>query len=116
MDNYFNKNIKFIREKRKLSQNKFGELLGVNQSTVKRWEDEDRIPTIDSAIEVSRKLSIPLNVLVGKDLSSDDTDYLSNIADVKLSIKNLPSSEMNNESKESLINMIDTLHNLSKKD
>ena len=60
--------IKFIREQKGLSQNKFGELLNVNQTTIARWEDENRIPTIDKAIDISLKLNIPLNDLVGRDL------------------------------------------------
>ena len=53
LKNYFSTNIKFIREQKGLSQNKFGELLNVNQTTIARWEDENRIPTIDKAIDIS---------------------------------------------------------------
>ena len=69
MKNYFNSNIKYIRIQKKMSQTKMAELLGVDQATIARWENEDRIPTIDKAIEVSIKLNIPLNILVGRDLS-----------------------------------------------
>lgn len=69
MKNYFNSNIKYIRIQKKMSQTRMAELLGVDQATIARWENEDRIPTIDKAIEVSIKLNIPLNILVGRDLS-----------------------------------------------
>lgn len=65
---YFSKNIKYIRQELKLSQNKFSELLGVNQTTIARWEDENRVPTIDTALDISEILKIPLNELIGKDL------------------------------------------------
>ena len=68
MKNYFNSNLKYIRQQKKMSQNKFAEMLDVNQTTIARWEDENRIPTIDKAIDVSIKLNIPLNILVGRDL------------------------------------------------
>lgn len=68
MKNYFNSNLKYIRQQKKMSQNKFAEILDVNQTTIARWEDENRIPTIDKAIDVSIKLNIPLNILVGRDL------------------------------------------------
>lgn len=68
MKNYFNSNLKFIREQKNMSQNKFAKLLKVNQTTIARWEDENRIPTIDKAIDVSIILNIPLNILVGRDL------------------------------------------------
>lgn len=74
MKNYFSTNIKFIREQKGLSQNKFGDLLNVNQTTIARWEDENRIPTIDKAIDVALILNIPLNELVGKDLRLKDDD------------------------------------------
>ena len=74
MNNYFSTNIKFIREQKGLSQNKFGELLNVNQTTIARWEDENRIPTIDKAIDISLKLNIPLNDLVGKDLRIEEKE------------------------------------------
>lgn len=76
MKNYFSTNIKFIREQKGLSQNKFGELLNVNQTTIARWEDENRIPTIDKAIDISLILNIPLNVLVGKDLRLKDENNI----------------------------------------
>ena len=76
MKNYFSTNIKFIREQKGLSQNKLGELLNVNQTTIARWEEENRIPTIDKAIDIALILNIPLNELVGKDLrlKNDETD------------------------------------------
>ena len=79
VNNYFSTNIKFIREQKGLSQNKFGELLGVNQTTIARWEDENRIPTIDKAIDISLKLNIPLNDLLGRDLriKAEDKKQLS---------------------------------------
>ncbi len=42
MSNYFSKNLKFLREKRNLSQNKLAEIIGVNQTTIARWEDDNR--------------------------------------------------------------------------
>ena len=69
MKNYFNSNIKYIRIQKKMSQTKMAELVGVDQATIARWENEERIPTIDKAIDVSIKLNIPLNLLIGRDLS-----------------------------------------------
>ena len=74
MNNFFMKNIKYIREKRGLSQNKLAEMIDVNQTTIARWEDENRIPTIDKAIQVSKILNIPLDVLTGIDLKYDNAE------------------------------------------
>ena len=64
MNNHFNSNIKYIRTQKKMSQTKMAELVGVDQATIARWENEERIPTIDKAIDVSNKLNIPLNILL----------------------------------------------------
>ena len=76
MGNYFSKNLKFLREKRNLSQNKLAEMIGVNQTTVARWEDDNRTPNLDNAIDVSVTLNIPLADLIGKDLSILDNSVL----------------------------------------
>ena len=72
MSNYFSKNLKYLREKKNLSQNKFAEIIGVNQTTIARWEDDNRTPNLDNAIDVSKALNIPLPDLVGRDLKMDD--------------------------------------------
>ena len=76
MGNYFSKNLKFLREKRNLSQNKLAEMIGVNQTTVARWEDDNRTPNLDNAIDVSVTLNITLADLIGKDLSILDNSVL----------------------------------------
>ena len=68
MGNYFSTNLKFIREQKGLSQNKLANMIGVNQTTIARWEDDNRVPAIDNAVDVSEALNIPLPDLLGKDL------------------------------------------------
>ena len=86
MENYFMKNIKHVREKRGLSQSKLAEMLDVNQTTIARWEDENRIPTIDKAIQASNILNIPLDILIGKDLRFDNGELI----DVSSNIIKIP--------------------------
>lgn len=78
MSNYFSKNLKFLREKRNLSQNKLAEMIGVNQTTIARWEDENRTPNLDNAIDVSRILNIPLHDLIGIDLRTNSINVPPN--------------------------------------
>jgi len=72
MANYFSKNLKYLRELQKLSQNKLAEKIGVNQTTIARWEDDNRTPTVDNAIDVSIALNIPLPELLGVDLTIEE--------------------------------------------
>lgn len=82
MSNYFSSNLKYLREKRNLSQNKLAEMVGVNQTTIARWEDDNRTPNLDNAIDVSKVLNIPLPDLVGKDLRTN-TSYEPTEEDLK---------------------------------
>ena len=76
MAEYFSSNLKFLRESKNLSQSKLAELIGVNQTTIARWEDDNRVPTIDNAIDVAEALGIPLPDLLGKDLKFDNGEIV----------------------------------------
>ena len=78
MTNYFAKNLKFIRENKKISKNKLGEMVGVNQSTITRWESEEIKPSIDNVEEVAQALKIPLPDLLIKDLEINNDVSLNN--------------------------------------
>lgn len=94
MSNYFSSNLKYLREKKKLSQNKFAEIIGVNQTTVARWEDDNRTPNLDNAIDVSNALNVPLPDLIGRDLRMEesipktDNDYKKILRDKGLMDEN----------------------------
>lgn len=81
MAEYFSTNLKHLREKKGLSQNKLGNMIGVNQTTIARWEDDNRVPTIDNAIDVANALNVPLPDLLGKDLRFDNGAYMKPIVD-----------------------------------
>ena len=85
MGNKFSKNLKFLREKKGISKNKLGELVGVNQTTIGRWENEEITPSIDNVEEVARVLNIDLPDLLIKDLSFDNGDLI-NIPDDTIQI------------------------------
>lgn len=72
MSNFFSKNLKFLREKRGISKNKLGEMVGVNQSTIGRWESEEISPSIDNLEKVAKVLNIALPDLLIKDLSTEN--------------------------------------------
>lgn len=79
MAEYFSTNLKYLREQKGLSQNKLGNMIGVNQTTIARWEDDNRVPTIDNAIDVANALNVPLPDLLGKDLRFDNATYMKPI-------------------------------------
>lgn len=68
----FSKNLKFLREKKKLSQNKLAELSNVNQTTIARWENEEISPSLDNIYDLSIALNISISDLTGRDLTGDE--------------------------------------------
>lgn len=76
MGNYFSKNLKFLREARNISKSKMGEMVGVNQSTISRWETNEIKPSIDNVEEVAKALNIELPDLLIKDLSDPNNENI----------------------------------------
>lgn len=72
MSNYFSTNLKFIRNSKGMSQNKFADLLGVNQTTIARWESKEIAPSVDNVEIIADILDIPLPELLGKDMRIQD--------------------------------------------
>lgn len=100
MTNFFNSNLKYVREQKGLSKNKLGELVGVNQSTIGRWENKEITPSIDNVIDLMNALNIPLSELGSflghdmstsnnlKDLPNTDQDYKKILKDKGLMDEN----------------------------
>lgn len=75
MSNLFSKNLKYLRERKHISKSKLGEMVGVNQSTIGRWENGEMTPSIDNVEEVAKALHIDLPDLLIKDLSIGEKAY-----------------------------------------
>lgn len=69
---YFSKNLKYLRTKNKLSQNKLAKKLNINQTTIARWEDENREPTISSAFKVVKYFEVSIDDLITIDLTNKE--------------------------------------------
>lgn len=69
MAKFFNKNLKYIRQQRGLSQQEIADKLKLDRSTISRWENNDMDATVENAIQVADIFNVPLADFVGKDLS-----------------------------------------------
>lgn len=58
-----------IRKELKLSQEKFGELVGMSQRSVAAWESGDRLPSYPVLSDLADKLDVTVDYLLGR---SDD--------------------------------------------
>lgn len=73
MGNFFSTNLKFIREQKGLSQNKLANMVGVNQTTIARWEAQEIVPSIDNVEDVANVLNISLPDILTIDLRLQNT-------------------------------------------
>ena len=67
----FSKNLKILREEKKLSQNKLAELAGVNQTTIARWENEEISPSLDNIYDLANALRVNIATLTDENLLND---------------------------------------------
>lgn len=79
MAKYFNKNLKYIRSLRGMSQQELADKLNIDRSTISRWENEDMDATVDNAIQVATILNIPVPDFLGKDLSNQEIKPLDEL-------------------------------------
>ncbi len=82
LSNYFSKNLKFLRENKGISKNKLGEMVGVNQTTIGRWENNEITPSIDNVEEVAKVLNVPLPDILIQDLSFDNATPVDISSDI----------------------------------
>lgn len=66
--NYTNKNVKFLREHKKITQEKMADDLGIDQSTLAKWENNSRKITLDWALNISDYFKINIGDFIAKDL------------------------------------------------
>lgn len=81
MVRFFNKNLKFIRQQRGISQQELAEKLKLDRSTISRWENDEMDVTVGNAIQVADYFNIPIEEFTGKDLS---TINLNNFDELEL--------------------------------
>lgn len=68
---YTNKNVKYLREQKNISQSKMANELNIDQSTLAKWENGTRKITLNWAIKLSNYFNIPVGDFISK-------DYLNN--------------------------------------
>lgn len=104
--NYFPKNLQFLRKEKKMTQAELANKINVDQTTIGRWEDGNREPTIGNVSNIAKVFDISIPDLLDKDLTIidnlqeikreqlDDLSILDNVLFSKKdkidSVKNLP--------------------------
>ena len=82
MENNFSKNLKFLREYRKLSQQEIANKVGVDRSTIGYWETGKADPTMLNVCKLADALNIDLITLIGSDLKFDNSEIIDIDTDI----------------------------------
>lgn len=80
-------NIKTLREKNNLTQEEFGNLVGVSRSAISKWERDLSSPPIDSIKAIANFFKVTVDELTGTS-SIDPYNYVNNLHNIKRSINN----------------------------
>lgn len=87
MKNNFSQNLKHFRVQSGMTQDELGKKIGRDYSTIGKWENGTRSPSMEDAITISEIFNIPLQDLVGKDFNDllkhfdEDYKYTKTISD-----------------------------------
>lgn len=94
MENFFAKNIKYLRKKKNIDQRVMAEDLGVAQSTLSCWENGLRTPDLDMVAKISKYLNV-YDDFISKDLTSEDNNIRKQrYAVLYDKIKDLPEEDL----------------------
>lgn len=115
------KNIKYLREKNNLDQQKFADVLGVPRSTLACWENGLRTPKLEQIVKIAEYFGTNLDIIykdlenVAFNLSDDIQDY----EDYKKTLKEKglmdENENINEEKLNKLLKITDMIDNISEK-
>ena len=74
MENFFAKNIKYLRKKKNIDQSVMAADLGVAQSTLSCWENGLRTPDLDMIAKISKYLNV-YDDFISKDLTIIENNH-----------------------------------------
>ena len=82
MAEFLNNNIKYLRTKKKLSQQFLADQIGVDRSTISRIENNETETGVDNAIKLAEILDVPISDLIDKDLRKEKVYYPNSITHI----------------------------------
>ena len=88
MSNFFNKNLKFLRKNKKISQQQLADRLGIDRSTISKWETGDYEPTVGNVISIANLFGVPIADLAGRDMQEENL-YISETEEMFLQNKEI---------------------------
>lgn len=101
LKNYFAENLKYLREKNKMSQEKLAEKLGVELGAISHWENKRREPKMEMVLKIANFFNVNENIIF-KDLRKEN----SNIDEYAVLFNKY--KELDEDDKELIKNLIET--------
>ncbi len=71
-ENFTNNNIKYLRDKQRISQLELAEELNIDQSTLAKWENNTRQITLEWSIKIANYFNIDVGDFISKDLRNEE--------------------------------------------
>ena len=72
---FFSKNLQYLRKEKKLTQAELGNKINVDQTTIGRWEDGNREPTVGNVANIAEVFNITIPDLLDKDLTKNNNSF-----------------------------------------
>lgn len=72
--NFISSNIKFLRLQKKLTQEDLANIVNKSRVLISQWESDSREITTEDIIKLSDYFNVPMDLLVGKDLRTNDNN------------------------------------------
>lgn len=104
MADFLNRNLKYLRSNKGISQQDLADKIGIDRSTISRIENNEIDTTVDNAIKIANILQVPVSDLLSKDLTKCDDSY--NELDEVLFSK---AKDLSDEDKKAVINIINAI-------
>lgn len=73
--NFFSKNLEFLRKEKNMTQTELANKINVDQTTIGRWEDGNREPTVGNVANIANVFNVSIPDLLDKDLSNEDIKF-----------------------------------------
>lgn len=79
MKSYFPQNLQFLRKEKNMTQSELAKKIEVDQTTIGRWEDGNREPTVGNVANIASVFNVTIADLLDKDLSSSDNYHIDEL-------------------------------------
>jgi putative transcriptional regulator len=70
VENYFYKNLKFLRLSNGMTQADLAKRLKKDYTTIGKWEKRERTPKLEEVIRIAEVFDVPLSEIITEDLTN----------------------------------------------